>query len=95
MLKGKDTVILETIQLISRAGQLQYIPSVNGQNHNKPVVFTATDISMDRLVFENQEHDFPQRISYMRLGDDSILAVISGIRNGKERKQEFPLKRVR
>lgn len=42
-----------------------------------PTVFTATDSGKDWLVFENPEHDFPQRIEYRREAD-RLLARISG-----------------
>ena len=46
-------------------------------------------------VFENPEHDFPQRI-ICRLGDDgSLNARIEGKRNGKEKEMDFLMKRVK
>lgn len=46
------------------------------------------------LVFENPMHDFPQIISYTKITCDSLVAQISGEKNGQERKQAFPMKRV-
>jgi hypothetical protein len=74
---------------------LFYIPSVKAQNEGRPVCFTAVQVSDDRLVFSNPAHDFPQTITYSRTGTDSLLAVISGLRNGRLRQQDFPMKRLK
>ena len=41
-------------------------------------------------VFENMEHDFPQRIVYTNPKTDSIFAYIEGIQDDQYRKLEFP-----
>ena len=41
------------------------------------------------MVFENPEHDFPQRIVYWREGDRVLHARIEGVIKGKERKDEW------
>lgn len=38
-------------------------------------------------------HDFPQRISYTLIHKDSLLAEISGTRNGIAQRKLFPMKR--
>ena len=90
---GKDTVSAETISLVQRGGRLFYEPAVSGQNGGRAVSFESTEISDSSLVFENPEHDFPQKISYRRMGADSLLASISGQLHGKENQQFFPMKR--
>ena len=49
----------------------------------------------DTIVFENPQHDFPQIISYTKINADSLVAEISGSKNGQELKQTFPMKRVK
>ena len=72
-------------------GRLQYVAHPRRQ----PVAtFVATVASMDSVVFENKEHDFPQRVGYRRLGADSVLAWIDGTSNGKAQRFEFPYRRV-
>ena len=44
-------------------------------------------------IFENKEHDFPQRIVYENQGKKEMLASIEGELNGKSRKSEFRYKR--
>ncbi|WP_300602079.1 DUF6265 family protein [Niabella sp.] len=94
MLKEKDTLLFETVKLVEKNGRLLYIATVPRQNNGEPVVFTSKTVSETELIFENPEHDFPQRIRYTRVGADSLLAEISGTKNGNERKQSFPMKRV-
>lgn len=95
ILKEKDTIVFETIQLLQEQDSLFYIPKVKNQNGDLPVRFSAKTISDTELMFENQQHDFPQIISYTKINSDSLIAEISGTKNGKERKQTFPLKRVK
>jgi len=45
------------------------------------------------VVFENLQHDFPQRVGYKRDGD-ALLAWIEGPRNGQTRRIEFPYRKV-
>jgi Domain of unknown function (DUF6265) len=95
ILKEKDTVVFETIRLVQENNSLFYIPQVKNQNGGLPVRFTAKTVSAMELVFENPQHDFPQIISYTKINPDSLVAEISGTINGKERKQSFPMKRMK
>ncbi len=95
MVKDKDTMVFETIRLLQEKEQLFYIPVVKNQNDGQPVRFALKSISDNLLVFENPTHDFPQVISYTRITPDSLLAEISGTRNGQVRKQSFPMKKIK
>ncbi len=95
MLKEKDTIVFETIRLLQENNNLFYIPKVKSQNDNLPVRFAAKTVSDKELVFENLSHDFPQIISYSKINADSLVAEILGTKNGKERKQKFPMRRVK
>lgn len=92
---GKDTVSAETISLEQNGNQLFYIPTVKDQNAGKPVKFTLTSSTSNQLIFENPKHDFPQKISYTQITNDSLLAEISGMMNGKQNSQKFPMARVK
>lgn len=94
IVKEKDTIVFENIQLIQEPDGLFYIPTVKNQNDGLPVRFTVKTISETQLVFENPQHDFPQCISYRKISADSLVAEISGTKKGQERKQTFPMKRV-
>ena len=72
-------------------GRLLYVAHPRRQ----PVAtFVALVASGDSVVFENKEHDFPQRVGYRRIGADSVLAWIAGTSNGKAQRFEFPYRRV-
>lgn len=89
-----DTVMLETIRLAQLENGLYYLPTVKNQNGGKEIAFKASKIGTDSLVFNNLTHDFPQKIGYYKLGQDSLKAEISGYRNGKKETRFFPMKRT-
>ncbi|HOZ79884.1 MAG TPA: DUF6265 family protein [Ferruginibacter sp.] len=95
IVKEKDTIIFENIRLVQEQDGLFYIPTVKKQNGGLPVRFASKTISATQLIFENWQHDFPQIISYTKITADSLVAEISGTKNGQERKQAFPMKRVK
>jgi len=91
-LAGKDTAFAESIVIQQRGGKLYYIPTVKNQNNGKPVTFTQTGIG---LAFENPKHDYPQKITYVKVKPDSLVAEISGMSKGKFKSEKFPMGRVK
>lgn len=89
-----DTVSSEKIRLQQRGNELFYIPLVKGQNQGKAINFKMTLASNDSLIFENPEHDYPQKITYVKIHSDSLCAEISGISDGKPKKDLFPMRRA-
>jgi hypothetical protein len=89
-----DTVFSEKISLTQVSNNLYYTPSVKDQNEGKAIQFKLTSLSDSLLIFENPEHDFPQKISYRKVTQDSLMAEISGKVDNKEASQQFPFKRV-
>ena len=87
-----DTLFRESIRLVETGGKLNYIPVVSDQNDGKAVVFTQTHSSANTIVFENQQHDFPQKIHYTQR-NDSLIAVVSGKEKDKPRREVFAMKR--
>lgn len=92
-IKGKDTLHAESIELREVDGNLIYSPTVKGQNDDKPVAFQMTASSEKQLVFENKAHDYPQKIVYNKITNDSIVAEISGIQQGKPSVENYPMKK--
>lgn len=86
--------IRERIELIVQDGIYFYIPSVPDQNDGAPVPFKCTLMTETEMVFENPQHDFPQRISYRLISETELLAEISGSFRGKQVTEQFPLTRV-
>jgi hypothetical protein len=95
LIKAKDTITSETILLEQKSKDIYYIPTVKGQNNAMAVKFVLTSSPPAQLVFENSKHDFPQMITYTRIGEDSLLVVISGKVNGQMRTEEFPFKKTK
>jgi hypothetical protein len=60
----KDSTLLETLELKYAGGTYWYIPTVRDQNNAMPVPFSLTFAKGHQFIFENPEHDFPQRIIY-------------------------------
>lgn len=92
---GKDTISSETIKLEQNNEELFYIPTVRDQNNRQPVKFRLTSLTNKQLVFENPEHDFPQKISYTQIRNDSLIAEISGVLDGKQNSQKFPMRKIK
>jgi hypothetical protein len=84
-----DTPFYENIKLNYSNDTLYYLPTIIGQNNDREVSFTEKSLSDSIIVFENLQHDFPQRIIYKRLSDTSIVASVEGTQNGQQRKEEF------
>jgi hypothetical protein len=72
-------------------GKLVFIAHPAGR---QTTVFPLLRISDSEAVFENPEHDFPQRIAYAREGGSKLRARIDGVGNGALRVVEFLMTRV-
>lgn len=101
ILKGKsyrinakgDSVLSETLQIRKIGKDLFYCSTVANQNDGKEVCFKLISTKDRIYIFEDKDHDFPQRIVYQNLGKNEMLAWIEGELNGKSRKSEFRYKR--
>lgn len=92
---GTDTLSKEELRLEQRGEELFYVPTVKNQNEGKAVRFKMTSLTEKTVVFENPEHDFPQKITYARVTNDSLQAEISGKLNGKPNSQSFSMSRAK
>jgi hypothetical protein len=72
-------------------GVLAFVPQPSGR---PPTTFQLVSMSEFEAVFENQAHDFPQRIAYSRPEESRLLARIEGAHNGASRRIEFNFLRV-
>jgi hypothetical protein len=89
-----DTVFSESVSLEMHGNDVLYVVSVADQNDEQPVSFRLISNDNGEFVFENKEHDFPQRIIYKNPAPDSLHARIEGMINGKFSQPEFPMKRI-
>jgi hypothetical protein len=71
---------------------LSYFASPQGRAATE---FRLKELTADRVVFENLNHDFPQRIIYWREGESTLHARIEGSIKGKERKEEWHWRKSR
>lgn len=80
----------ELVVLREQGDQLAYEAHPSGQ---ASAVFLSRTVSGNRVLFENLQHDFPQRVGYERSGD-SLVAWIEGAHKGQVKRIEFPYRRV-
>jgi hypothetical protein len=73
-------------------GRIAFIAQPSGQRMAR---FPVAQLADDEVVFENVEHDFPQRIIYRRQPGGRLLARIEGLRGGAARAFDFPFRRIR
>jgi hypothetical protein len=80
----------EFIALREQGNRLAYRAHPSGQ---APATFLSTSVSDSSVIFENLQHDFPQRIRYDRRGADSLVAWISGQRGSRTQRIDFRYER--
>lgn len=82
----------EFLQIREEAdGTINYIAKPSGQAEAS---FKLKQLQNNEVIFENVEHDFPQRIIYRLQSDGSLFARIEGKSNGKARGFDYPMKRA-
>jgi hypothetical protein len=91
VVNGK-TPFFEFLQIKPDGEDIVYLARPQGK---EPTAFKLVKLNDSIAVFENPQHDFPQRIAYQRQIDGSLLAAIEGEEKGKPKRVEFPMKRVR
>jgi len=89
LLVNKDTVFFETMFLEQIRNDLFLTPTTMNQNDGNSVTFKLVSAESREFVFENKEHDFPQRIVYTNPTSDSLFAYIEGYENDTYRKTDF------
>ncbi len=88
-IKGDSTIPFETIKLFRRSNDFYYEAKAAGQNKELPVEFKLTSFSDSGFVAENSQHDFPKRITYRLVTNDSIHAFVDGGPAMPEKKSDF------
>jgi hypothetical protein len=88
-IKTKDTLHSEKIILSQKGEMLMYSATVNGQNNDKAIDFGSTTETENKLVFENPSHDYPQKITYTKSSNNTIIGEISGNLRGKMTTERF------
>ena len=90
--EGK-TVEFEFMQIREEpSGEINFIAKPSGQPE---ATFKLIKGSAREVIFENPQHDFPQRVIYHLRDDGSLLGRIEGVSKGKEKAVDFPMSRAR
>ena len=89
--RGGALVEYELVVIRRQGNQFAYEAHPSGQ---ASAVFLSVTLGDSMVVFENSQHDFPQRIGYQRTAPDTLFAWIEGTEKGQTRRIEFPYRRA-
>jgi hypothetical protein len=81
----------EKLMLINIHGYISYIATVGKQ---QPILFALKESSDNNYIFENKEHDFPQRIVYTVIDENNVKVFVEGDLKGESVKDEYNMTRV-
>ncbi len=92
-LKNGDTIFAEKLKIEKTDEGIFYVADVK---HNpEPVRFKLTEVNDSLAVFENPEHDFPIKITYIN-EDGNLHSFIEGPgKDGKNKKIDFYMIKMR
>jgi hypothetical protein len=81
-----DKSAFEYMRIVQSDSGLVFIAQPSGAS---PSEFPAIEVKPKSIVFENKEHDFPQRILYKLDDQGRLFARIEGVINGKSQSMEW------
>ncbi|MDH3743690.1 MAG: DUF6265 family protein [Acidobacteriota bacterium] len=81
-----DRLFFEFLRIAETADGLVYFASPKGR---EATAFGMVEMAPGRVVFENPDHDFPQRIGYRLEGEDTLVAWIEGEIEGEKAGSEW------
>jgi len=81
----------EFLKIEEKEDKLVYTAIPSGQTETS---FYQVQMNDTMAVFENMEHDFPQRIIYTLINKDSFNARVEANENGELKGFDLPMKRV-
>jgi hypothetical protein len=88
--KEGRTVLFEFLRIEETPDAVTYWASPKGR---PATPFKLVEHAEKRVVFENKDHDFPQRILYWIDADGSLAARIEGTLGGKSSSEEWRWKK--
>ena len=77
-LKDNQEKVSEYLEIKNIEGRIYYLATVLNQNNGATVKFALTKAENDEFVFENPEHDFPQKLIYKKLSDREMFVRVLG-----------------
>jgi hypothetical protein len=91
--KNGDTLFSEKLKIEFTDGNIYYVADVK---HNpEPVKFKLISFSESEAVFENPEHDFPQKITYKHVEGNLHASIEGPGKNNTWKKIDFHMNRIR
>lgn len=92
-IKNGEVVFRESLKIEKTPEGIYYIADV--PHNTAPVKFLLTGISDTSAVFENPEHNFPKKITYLQV-EGNLHAFIEGPgKDGKMKKIDFYFNKMR
>lgn len=90
-LRHGEAVAWEFVRIVEDYYGTRFVASPSGQ---ATVEFFLVSVENDTLVFENTEHDFPQRIVYRKGGAKRLVAWVEGVTaEGRQQRIDFGYER--
>lgn len=90
--KDRKTISYELLRIVQAEKGPSYVARPSTAKEDTEFKFARG--SKSEIVFENLQHDFPQRIIYRSGGEDKLTARVEGEVGGKLRGNDFPMTRV-
>ena len=91
-LKDGKAVFSEFMRIETKGADIFYVARI-GDTRQSPTPFKLVRLEGKHVVFENPEHDFPQRIIY-RAAEGGLFARIEGKEKGVDRGEDYAMKSV-
>ncbi len=81
-------VISEELQLFKLGDEFVYVARVFNQNKGENVIFRLNLEEKEMWSFENEQHDFPKKIQYKKIDENTLdIQVLGGNNKGFSYRQ--------
>ncbi len=87
-----DTIYRETLKINLVDGTPYFVSTV--PKTKGPVLFKMVQGDAQTAIFENRDHDFPQRISYTLENNNHMKVKLEGIEKGQPKIERLQFERV-
>jgi len=92
LISGGQTTSFRYMQIRQKIADVVFILQSDG---GQAVTYKLVKLNDSEAVFENNQHDPPQRIVYQRLVDGTFIAAIDGEEAGKPKRSILKMQRTR
>lgn len=90
-----QSFVREEITVTQKDGQIYYNAKVKKQNGGKSIPFKLTESSPNKAVFENPQHEYPQKITYTLTDDQTLVTEVSGTMDAEPQSFSFTHHKVK